>query len=201
MNYYGDIMTKAKSIIGVLFAVALVLMCTGCVSAGFWDNSAGTNTGSTGATQASEAKHTEDNQVRLSTVSPPPSLSKSLERENLIKRLNFLNDENRIFYVYLLSNDGKVISYHTAQGKVSSVNSKLTTSEQLIKSPHDYGYDGRVDLGHVVESPALDGSYGTNGDGIFFFTMEGAYVEWNGKYMVSSMPMKITTPPELHMEI
>ena len=49
----------------------------------------------------------------------------------------------------------------------------------------------------VVDSPQLDGSYGSNGDGIFFFTTEGAYVEWNGEYMVSDYPLKLSTQPEL----
>jgi len=49
----------------------------------------------------------------------------------------------------------------------------------------------------IVDSPQLDGSYGTNGDGIFFFTTEGAYVEWNGEYMVSDFPLKMSTTPAL----
>jgi len=42
-----------------------------------------------------------------------------------------------------------------------------------------------------------DGGKGTNGDGIFFFTTEGAYAEWHGDYMVSDFPLKLSTPPEL----
>ena len=53
----------------------------------------------------------------------------------------------------------------------------------------------------VVESPDQDGSYGTNGDGVFFFTTEGAYVEWRGDYMVSDFPLKLSTPPALVREL
>ena len=40
-----------------------------------------------------------------------------------------------------------------------------------------------------------------NTDGIFFFTTEGAYVEWKGDYMMSDQPLKLTTTPELVREI
>jgi len=50
---------------------------------------------------------------------------------------------------------------------------------------------------HVVSSPAEDGSYGTNGDAIFFFTTEGVYVEWRGDYMLCDQPLKLSTTPEL----
>ena len=38
-------------------------------------------------------------------------------------------------------------------------------------------------------------------NGIFFFTTEGAYVEWVGDYMMSDQPLKLTTQPELVREI
>jgi len=59
---------------------------------------------------------------------------------------------------------------------------------------------GRVVSG-VIPSPAEDGSYGTNGDAVFFFTTDGAYVEWNGSYMLADQPLKLTTQPELVREI
>jgi len=149
-------------------------------------------------TSGQEAKLTESNQARLLTASPPPQLDKSLERENLIRRLNLLNDENKIFYIYLVSY-GKVMAEYVAKGKISSVNSRLTTQEQIVKDPFANTLDNRQ--GKVVESPDLDGSYGTNGDAIFFFTTDGAYVEWAGEYMVSDFPLKLTTPPELVREI
>lgn len=144
-------------------------------------------------TSGKEAKLTEENQDRLLLVSPPPKLDKSLERDNLVRRLELLNDENKIFYIYLVSY-GKVMAQYVAKGKVSSVNSKLTTQEQIVNDP--YAYSGNHG-GKVVESPDLDGSYGTNGDAIFFFTTDGAYVEWAGEYMVSDFPLQLTTPPEL----
>ena len=177
-----------KIVIGIVLLIVAV-MGAGCI---------GEKTSYQDTTSGQEAKLTESNQARLLAVSPPPQLDKSLERENLIRRLNLLNDENKIFYIYLVSY-GKVMAEYVAKGKISSVNSRLTTQEQIVKDPFANTLESRH--GKVVESPDLDGSYGTNGDAIFFFTTDGAYVEWAGEYMVSDFPLKLTTPPELVREI
>ena len=53
----------------------------------------------------------------------------------------------------------------------------------------------------MVSSPDIDGSYGTNGYAIFFFTTDDIYVEWRGDYMLVDQPLKLTQPPELIREI
>lgn len=180
-------MNKKTISIGIVL-VLIASMFMGCTDSNSYSET----------TTGMEASLTEENQNRLLVSSPPPKLDKSLERENLIRRLELLNDENKIFYIYLVSY-GKVMAEYVAKGKVSSVNSKLTTQEQIVKNPHRYSSSG--DTGKVVESPDLDGSYGTNGDAIFFFTTDGAYVEWAGEYMVSDFPLQLTTPPLLIREV
>ncbi|GAI84502.1 unnamed protein product [marine sediment metagenome] len=88
---------------------------------------------------------------------------------------------------------GSVITFFPIKGKVSSVNSMLTTTEQIVDG-------GTVNGGYwavSIASPDLDGSYGSNGDAIFFFTTEGVYCEWNGKYFLCDRPLKLTTTPIL----
>jgi hypothetical protein len=146
---------------------------------------------SQGQTQKYEARATEDNQARLIKSCPPPNMSQSLERENLKRRLELLNKNDGMLYVALLSYDGKVLATYVTH-KVSSVNSLMTTPEQIVHDPYAYQSGGQV-----VSSPDLDGSYGTNGDGIFFFTTDGAYIEWNGLYIEQSQPFTLSTPPVL----
>ncbi len=38
----------------------------------------------------------------------------------------------------------------------------------------------------TLEAPDLDGSFGKNADGVFFFTKAGQYVEWSGAYLYSN---------------
>lgn len=74
--------------------------------------------------------------------------------------------------------------------KVSSVNSQLTNTMQIVDDPN-----GSVDAGScVLPSPAEDGSYGTNGDAVFGFTPEEIYIETNMKYITSTVPLSFQKP-------
>ena len=139
-------------------------------------------------TIGTESRQTEKNQRKLEKTQPAPQIDYSVERANLQERINRWNDPNKISYIYLLSDTGTCISYMPIKGKVSSVNSKLTTEDQIV-------YNYYRDNTQVVNSPDLDGSYGSNGDAIFFFTTKGEYVEWNGKYFLSDEPIRLTQEP------
>lgn len=194
---------KRIGIIALLLIGAILL--SGCTTSDklnqqkAYEEKMGVSNIQVGATHNFEQKFTEENQRRLVTANPPVRLDKSLERENLSRRYGFLNDEDKIFYVYLVSY-GKVMAYYVAKGKISSVNSRLTQEEQVIVDQDCLTrvyHESEGNCYKTVGSPQLDGSYGTNGDGIFFFTTEGAYVEWNGEYIVSDFPLAMETPPTL----
>ena len=157
--------------------IGIVLMGSGC------DLDSGTG----GDTAKIEQALTEQNQATLLANQPPMQLEWSLERENINRRTELWNDENKVSYIYLISY-GRVMSFYTILGKVSSVNSQITNPNQIVDR-----YEGDV----VIDSPAEDGSYGTNGDGIFFFTTDGVYVEWAGEYMLADEPLQLSTQPEL----
>lgn len=169
-----------KKLIVILLVGMMLLFTMGCE-----------DTGGGGTAQKEEMKLTNINQLRLLDVTPPPEILRSLERENLKERLIRFNDENKVSYIYLLSDMGSIITFFPIKGKVSSVNSMLTTTEQVIED--SFGSEWGV----VVASPDLDGSYGSNGDAIFFFTTENVYCEWNGKYFLCDRPLKLTTAPIL----
>jgi hypothetical protein len=149
----------------------------------------------TGESTFKEMEETERNHKRLAAAIPPPVLGTSLERKNLVARLERLNQTHMVSYIYLVSY-GKVMAFYTVAGKVSSLNSLLTTPEQIVRV-----CGGDVCSAEVIPSPDFDGSYGKNADGIFFFTTDGAYVEWGGEYLWADKPLKITTPPELVYDI
>ena len=188
-------------------AVALMLTIAGCgemqdntgkANSQDLDKSTGENVSDVplGGSANWEAKYTEKGHIELVKHQPPPDFDRSLERQNLIRRNKLLNDQNEMFYVYLLSH-GKVVAKFTAKGKVSSVNSRLTNGEQIVATEQCINQAYREDEAscyQAIESPQIDGSYGTNGNGIFFFTTDGKYVEWNGQYVTSNQPLNIHTP-------
>lgn len=149
--------------------------------------------GCEGGTASKEQERTEANQERLLAVQPPVSLDWSLEREQINKRTELWNDKNKVAYIYLV-NFGKVMAFYTIKGKVSSVNSQITNPSQIARRCK--GCESRV-----LPSPAEDGSYGENGDAIFFFTTDGTYVEWAGDYMLADKPLKLSTPPVIVREV
>jgi hypothetical protein len=197
---------RSKIILIVLVVSAIAI--TGCVEE---DNTTGDLESDTGQNVSSvnlgdsywfEVKVTEKNQMGLVQARPPIVMEDSLERQNLIQRYKYLNDANNIHHVYLMSHDGKVVSYFVAQGKVSSVNSKLTNDVQIVKDNRclNTAVDSEAGCFKKVESPQMDGSYGTNGEAIFFFTTEGHYVEWNGLYLASEEPRNIQTAVSLERQ-
>ena len=186
-----------------LFAVVAMIAIAGCSSADTGSSDAeqleqdsDTSTSEVGGSYWYEVGVTETNQQNLVRENPPFTMDNSLERQNIIERYKHLNDRENKHHVYMMSHDGKVVKYQVAQGKVSSVNSKLTNdvqivgSEQCIEETH---HEGEGSCFKTVESPQMDGSYGTNGNAIFFFTPQGNYVEWNGIYYVSEEPQNIQT--------
>jgi hypothetical protein len=130
-----------------------------------------------------------------------PKLVSSSERWNVAERAKRFDNPERISYVYLV-NYGKVMAFYTAKGKISSLQSYMTPEQKLVRG------DGKTECDnwnehncYVIDAPDVDGTYGDNMKGIFFFTTEGAYVEWVGDYMMSDQPLKLTTQPELIREI
>ena len=143
------------------------------------------------------------NQAKLVTAVPAPQLQNSLERQNIAKRAETFNKPEKISYIYLISY-GKVMAFYPVKGKVSSLNSYMVPQEQLV-----YGDGTKCNEGsgvstqrcYVVSAPDIDGSYGQNSNGIFFYTTDGTYVEWNSEYLMADQPLQLATQPELVRQV
>ena len=123
-------------------------------------------------TALDEQSATEVNQQHLLTTQPPPRIDWSLERDNLIKRSKLQNDRSINFYMYVfIEGIDHPIGYYLVN-KVSSVDSQLTNTMQIVSNGSG---------GHVLPSPAEDGSYGTNGNGVFGFTPDSNPILLHGK--------------------
>ena len=126
----------------------------------------------------------------------PTDIDYSLERYNLIRRAYWVNGQRekanalecpleKPFGYIVLINGESIIGRFVVDGKVSSLNWFLTpsTSEKM--------YSGGP---LSTELADVDGSYGENDSGIFFFTPDGKYVEWTGKYLYTDIPVSIDNP-------
>lgn len=132
---------------------------------------------------------------RLQENQPTPNdIEYSLERYNLIRRTYWVNGmrerainlsceiERPLGYIVLFSGNATVGQF-VVDGKVSSLNSFLTPDSEY--------YEGGT-YNHWLAD--VDGSYGENDSGIFFFTPDGKYIEWSGDYLYSDIPFTIDAP-------
>lgn len=129
----------------------------------------------------------------------PTDIEYSLERYNLIRRAYWVNGqrekantlpceiEKPLGHIVLFSGN-VVVGKFVVDGKVSSLNSFLTPDSEY--------YEENASHGHVVNAwlADVDGSYGENDSGIFFFTPDGKYIEWSGDYLYSDIPFEVDSP-------
>lgn len=178
---------KIKNIKLVVLTVLLGVTLVGCDEAAV----------STGAKE--DTKNTINVANNLQENQPTPTdISYSLERYNLIKRAYWVNGqrekamslpceiEKPLGYITLFTESGDVIGTFTVDGKVSSLNSFLTPDSEYYELV--YGGDYARENKWLAD---VDGSYGENDNGIFFFTTDGKYVEWTGTYLYSDIPFKV----------
>ncbi len=132
----------------------------------------------------------------------PTDIDYSLERYNLIKRaywVNGMRDKARALpspiadmplgYIVLFAESGSVVGKFTVDGKVTSLNSYLTPDSEYYEILYGGTYTKQNKW-----LPDVDGSYGSNDNGIFFFTTDGKYIEWTGTYLYSDIPFIVKDP-------
>ena len=130
----------------------------------------------------------------------PTDIDYSLERYNLIKRAYWVNGQRQkaeavicpiekpMGYIVLFTDNGSVVGRFTVDGKFSSLNSYLTPDSEY----YEHAGGDFSTYNHWLAD--VDGSYGENDAGIFFFTPEGKYIEWTGTYLYSDIPFEISDP-------
>lgn len=170
-----------KKLITIALAVTMLLTLSACEISGSRQDI---------YTTQANANSIQENQPT------PDDLEYSLERYNLIRRAYWVNGqrekaislpceiERPLGYIVLFTEGGGVVGRYIVDGKVTSLNSYLTPDSEYYENG-EYRNDWLADV---------DGSYGENDQGIFFFTPDGKYIEWTGIYLYSDIPFEVTTP-------
>lgn len=147
-----------------------------------------------------DTQNTIDVGNKLADNQPTPTdIDYSLERYNLIKRAYWVNGmrdkanslaspiaDMPLGYIVLFTESGDVIGQFTVDGKVTSLNSYLTPDSEYYELVYGGDYSKTNNW-----MPDVDGSYGENDQGIFFFTTDGKYIEWTGTYLYSDIPFNV----------
>ena len=178
-----------KKFISILLMCTLTIcMLTGCGSEDYTPKTSDIEK------QQSIGKNLEQSQPT------PTDIDYSLERYNLIRRAYWVNGqrekalslpcpvEKPLGYVVLMLEGVGVVGNYVIDGKVSSLNSFLTPDSEYYEcsaGSFSFQNDWIADV---------DGSYGENDAGIFFFTTDGKYIEWTGTYIYSDIPYIVDNP-------
>ena len=175
--------------------IAIIGMLTACLVI---TAACGTTTTTTTGTKADTSAQI-NMADRLSANQPTPTdIEYSLERYNLIRRTYWVNGqrekantlvceiEKPLGYIVLFTGNTTVGRF-VVDGKVSSLNSFLTPDSEYYERTFSTS-------GTNKWLADVDGSYGENDSGIFFFTPDGKYVEWSGDYLYSDIPFEIESP-------
>lgn len=187
-----------KKLISALICIVLCIslfFCVGCEE---------TTSGS-----AADTKATMATANKLQQNQPTPTdIEYSLERYNLIRRAYWVNGqrekantlvceiEKPLGYIVLFTDNGGVVGSFVVDGKVSSLNSYLTPDSEVYEiegetADSNVYSNGTRDNDWIAD---VDGSYGENDNGIFFFTPDGKYLEWTGVYLYSDIPFEVDDP-------
>lgn len=177
----------------IVMMMAAMMVCANFVSCDGETVTAGTYT---------DKQNTIVTADKLQANQPTPTdIDYSLERYNLIRRAYWVNGqrekanslvceiEKPLGYIVLFTESGSVIGRFVVDGKVSSLNSFLTPDSEYYELI--YGGDFSKENKWLAD---VDGSYGENDNGIFFFTPDGKYIEWTGTYLYSDIPFEIESP-------
>lgn len=188
-----------KKILSVVLVIAMVgVIFMGCVK-------------STAQKTSQDTKNAISAGANIIENQPAPTdLDYSLERYNIIRRAYWVNGqrekanslqcevEKPLGYIVLFSEAGAVVGNFIVDGKVSSLNSYLFPAQtdydwsgDTVGS--DYGASSSSSV-YTVENPGIDGAYGQNVTGIFFFTTDGKYIEWTGDFLYSDIPFEVDKP-------
>lgn len=188
---YGENMKKK-----VLCLVAILVLMMGClVGCDIEVEADGTS---------QDKMTTQKVASKLANNQPTPTdIDYSLERYNLIKRAYWVNGqrekanalpceiEKPLGYIVLFTESGSIIGSFVVDGKVSSLNSYLSPDSEWYEQ--EYWSNGKTYEANDWLAD-VDGSYGENDNGIFFFTPDGKYIEWTGTYLYSDIPFIVDEP-------
>ena len=139
---------------------------------------------------------TEQNSRTMVEKQPTPTdITYSLSRYNLIRRAYYMAGEfekaanlecaieKPKAYIYLFVEGVGCVLVDSVDGIVTSMRSYLTPDSEYYTSSSISDWLADV-----------DGTYGENSDGIFYFDLNGEYHEWTGLYYYSETYYEINDP-------
>lgn len=118
------------------------------------------------------------------------AFTENAEIDNIKKRLELTSNPGLTGFILLMNEAGQPIMYTGIVGKVTSSGKRLTAPVQKWK----------IDCGQscweeISDAPSDEGTWGHSDSYIYFWTTQGQYIQWNGKYLYSDKPFRTKVEP------
>lgn len=113
------------------------------------------------------------------------------EIDNIKKRLELTSQPGLLGFIVLLDGVGRPIVYEAVKGKVTSGGKRLTDPRYVYRFGNGNGGTAPA----VTDSPSDEGTYGSSGEYIYYWTPNGEYRQWSGKYLYSDKPFRLNAEP------
>lgn len=155
-----------SNILAILIGVLAIFSLTGCDE----------DQPSTKKVQAERAKEAANS----------INFADNVEIENIKKRLIMTSKPDALGFVLLMNEMGQPVMYTSVKGKITSGSKRLTEPDRTASPGQNT----------VVRAAASDeGTWGSSDSYIYFWTVDGQYIQWNGKYLYSNQPFRVSIKP------
>ena len=114
--------------------------------------------------------------------------TENAEIDNIKKRLELTANPGLLGFVVLLNETGQPVMYTGVNGKITSGGKRLTRPDRVTT-------EGPGANNVVAQAPSDEGTFGHNGEYVFFWTPANQYIQWNGKYLYSDKPFRLSVEP------
>lgn len=126
--------------------------------------------------------------AKAAEVANTIQFTENAEIDNIRRRLELTSKPGLLGYIVLLNESGQPVYYSTVKGKVTSGSKRLTRPDRSTS-------EGLGQNNVVVQAPSDEGTFGSSGEYVYFWTTNDQYVQWNGKYFYSDKPIRLSVQP------
>lgn len=118
------------------------------------------------------------------------NFTENAEIDNIKRRLELTSKPAAVGFIMLINQAGQPILYASVKGKVTSGGKRLT-------KPYERAHwdCGQAYCDKELPGPSDEGTYGSSGEYVYFWTAGGQYYQWAGNYLYSDQPFRLKVEP------
>ena len=135
-------------------------------------------------------KNNETQSQKAQAAAAAITFSENAEIENIKNRLELTANPGLMGFIVLLNETGQPVMHVGVKGKITSGGKRLSKTYNVARMDC-----GEWQCDKELPAPSDEGTYGSSGEYVFFWTTSGQYVQWNGKYLYSDKPFRLTIKP------